>query len=60
MAMEWFAPVFAVVLVTLGIILLLLSLGILLYAVFQDAKGKVARDRAKLAQSAQGQSEVGQ
>ena len=59
MGMEWFAPVFAVVLVTIGLILLLISLGILVYAIFQDAKDKVARDRAKLAQSAQGQSEAG-
>lgn len=56
MGMEWFAPVLAVVLVTIGLILLLLGLGIFLYAVYQDIKDKVARDRAKLAQ---GQTEAG-
>lgn len=59
MAMEWFAPVFAVVLVTLGIILLLLSVGIFLYGTFYSAKAKSSQDQNPTA-SAIGQSEAGQ
>lgn len=57
---EWLGPVLAVTLMATGFLLLLLSLGILLYAFFQDAKDQVARNRAKAAQSAAGQSEAGQ
>ena len=59
MAMEWFAPVFAVVLVAIGLILALLSLGIFLYGTFYSAKAKASQDRNSAA-SAIGQSEVGQ
>lgn len=59
MAMEWFTPVFAVVLITIGIILALLSLGIFLYGTFYNAKAKASQDRNPPA-SAVGQSEAGQ
>ena len=59
MAMEWFAPVLAVVLVVIGLILALLSLGIFLYGTFYNAKAKASQDQNPPA-SAVGQSEAGQ
>ena len=60
MGMEWFGPVLAWSLLAIGLILLVLSLGLFLYAAFWDIKAQIARDRAKAAQPAPGQSEAGQ
>ena len=60
MGMEWIGPVLAAALLTIGLILLVLSLGLFLYAAFRDIKAQIARDRAKAAQPSQGQAEAGQ
>lgn len=60
MGMEWFGPVLAGSLLAIGLILLVLGLGLFLYAAFRDIRAQIARDRAKAAQSAPGQSEAGQ
>ena len=60
MGMEWFGPVLAGSLLAIGLILLVLSLGLFLYAAFRDIKAQISRDRAKAAQPAPGQSEAGQ
>lgn len=43
MAMEWFTPVFAAVLVVIGLLLLLGSLGGLFYLALTDAKARESR-----------------
>ena len=60
MGMEWFGPVLAWSLLAIGLILLVLGLGLFLYTAFMDIKDQIARDRAKAAQPAPGQSEAGQ